>query len=78
MNGTHKHRQFVYGTSYGGYLTTWLVGHTNQFRAAVAQNAVTDLTMMLALSDLRSWTEWEVGGRPWRIPEELRRSRRRP
>ena len=38
-------RQFVYGVSYGGFMTCWLVGHTNQFRAAVAQNAVTDLNV---------------------------------
>ena len=29
-------RQFVYGVSYGGFMTSWLVGHTHQFRAAVA------------------------------------------
>ncbi len=52
-----RDRQFVYGVSYGGYMTTWLVGHTNQFRAAVAQNSVTDLNVMWHLSDLQSWTE---------------------
>ncbi len=67
-----KNRQFVYGTSYGGFMTTWLVGQTNQFRAAVAQNAVTDLTMMWALSDLQSWTQWEFGGLPWTQPERYR------
>ena len=60
-------RQFVYGVSYGGYMTCWLVGHTNRFRAAVAQNAVTDLEVMWGLSDLPSWTEWEFGGRPWEV-----------
>jgi dipeptidyl aminopeptidase/acylaminoacyl peptidase len=65
-------RQFVYGVSYGGYMTTWLVGHTNQFRAAVAQNAVTDLNAMWSLSDLQSWTEWEFGGRPWEVPTAMR------
>ncbi len=49
-------------------MTCWLVGHTNQFRAAVAQNAVTDLNVMWGLSDLQSWTEWEFGGRPWEVP----------
>ena len=68
-----KRRLFVYGTSYGGYMTTWLVGQTNRFRAAVAQNAVTDLTMMWSLSDLPSWTEWEFGGRPWEVPEKMRK-----
>ena len=66
-------RQFVYGISYGGYMTCWLVGHTGQFRAAVAQNAVTDLNMMWGLSDIQSWTEWEFGGRPWEIAEAMRR-----
>jgi len=68
-----KRRLFVYGTSYGGYMTTWLVGQTNRFRAAVAQNAVTDLTMMWSLSDLQSWTEWEFGGRPGEVPEKMRK-----
>jgi dipeptidyl aminopeptidase/acylaminoacyl peptidase len=68
-----RERQFVYGISYGGFMTCWLVGHTNQFRAAVAQNAVTELNMMWALSDLKSWIEWEFGGRPWEVSEKLRR-----
>jgi dipeptidyl aminopeptidase/acylaminoacyl peptidase len=67
-----KDRQFVYGTSYGGFMTTWLVGHTTQFRAAVAQNAVTDLNAMWGLSDLQSWTEWEFGGRPWEVAGAMR------
>jgi dipeptidyl aminopeptidase/acylaminoacyl peptidase len=67
-----KGRQFVYGSSYGGFLTCWLVGHTQQFRAAVAQNAVTDLTVMWGVSDLPSWVEWEFGGRPWEVPGAMR------
>jgi dipeptidyl aminopeptidase/acylaminoacyl peptidase len=62
-------RQFVYGISYGGFMTSWLVGHTHQFKAAVAQNAVTDMNMMYGLSDLQSWTTWELGGLPWEQPE---------
>lgn len=67
-----RRRLFVYGVSYGGYMTCWLVGQTERFRAAVAQNAVTDLTMMWCLSDLQSWTEWEFGGRPWEVPGKMR------
>lgn len=66
-------RQFVYGSSYGGYTTTWLIGQTHQFRAAVPQNAVTDLSVMWGLTDIQSWTEWEFGGRPWEVPEDMRR-----
>ncbi|MGH7138573.1 MAG: prolyl oligopeptidase family serine peptidase, partial [Pirellulales bacterium] len=68
-----KNRQFIYGISYGGYLTCWLAGHTKQFAAAVAQNAVTDLNVMWGTSDIQSWTEWELGGRPWEIAEAMRR-----
>jgi dipeptidyl aminopeptidase/acylaminoacyl peptidase len=67
-----RKRQFVYGVSYGGYMTCWLVGHTGQFRAAVAQNAVTDLNVMWGLSDIQSWTEWEFGGKPWEVAEAMR------
>ena len=63
---------FVYGVSYGGYMTSWLVGQTNRFQAAVAENAVTDLTMMWTLSDLQSWTEWSFGGRPWEVSDAMR------
>jgi dipeptidyl aminopeptidase/acylaminoacyl peptidase len=68
-----KDRLFVYGVSYGGFMTSWLVGQTDRFRAAVAQNAVTDLNMMWGLSDLQSWTEWEFGGKPWEVPEKMRK-----
>ena len=68
-----RQRQFVYGVSYGGFMTSWLVGHTNQFRAAVAQNPVTDMNVMWGLSDLQSWTTWELRGLPWEVPEAMRR-----
>ena len=66
-------RQFVYGTSYGGFMTTWLVGHTNQFKAAVAQNAVTDLNAMWGLSDHSELDEWEFSGKPWEQPAAMRK-----
>lgn len=62
-------RQFVYGVSYGGYTTSWLIGQTHQFRAAIPQNAVTDLNVMWGLTDIQSWTEWEFGGRPWEVSD---------
>lgn len=65
-------RQFVFGSSYGGFMTTWLVGHTRQFRAAVAQNAVTDMNVMWGLSDIQSWTQHELSGLPWEVPERMR------
>ncbi|MFO1485260.1 MAG: S9 family peptidase [Verrucomicrobiaceae bacterium] len=68
-----RDRQFVYGVSYGGYMTSWLVGQTTQFRAAAAQNAVTDLHVMWHLSDLQSWTEHDMSGMPWEVHERMRK-----
>jgi dipeptidyl aminopeptidase/acylaminoacyl peptidase/lysophospholipase L1-like esterase len=65
-------RQFVYGVSYGGFMTSWLVGHTTQFRAAVAQNAVTELNVMWGLSDIQSWTQHELSGPPWEVADKMR------
>ena len=73
-----RERQFVYGISYGGFMTSWLISHTNQFRAAVPQNAVTDMNVMWGVSDLQSWTQWELGGRPWEVPDRMRSSVRLP
>jgi len=36
-------RQFAIGGSYGGYMTTWLVGHTSRFTAACAIAPLTDM-----------------------------------
>jgi acylaminoacyl-peptidase len=40
---------FVSGDSYGGFMTSWIVGHTNRFRAATAVAAVID-QMSMALT----------------------------
>lgn len=42
----------VTGNSYGGYLTSWLACTTDRFRAAVAENPVTDLVSMWGTSDI--------------------------
>ncbi|HZL91528.1 MAG TPA: prolyl oligopeptidase family serine peptidase [Pirellulaceae bacterium] len=67
-----RERQFVYGISYGGFMTSWLVGHTTQFRAAVAQNAVTEMNVMWGLSDIQSWTQHELSGLPWEVAGKMR------
>jgi dipeptidyl aminopeptidase/acylaminoacyl peptidase len=48
-------RMGVTGGSYGGYMTVWIIGHTQRFKAAVAQRCVSNLTSMWGSSDY-NWT----------------------
>lgn len=45
----------VTGGSYGGYMTNWIVGHTNRFRAAVTQRSLSNLTSFNGSSDVWSF-----------------------
>ncbi len=53
-------RMGVTGGSYGGYMTLWMIGHTERFKAAVAQRVVSNFVSEWGSSDL-NWTfEYEV------------------
>jgi dipeptidyl aminopeptidase/acylaminoacyl peptidase len=41
----------VTGGSYGGFMTNWIVSHTDRFRAAVTQRSVTNLMSMAGTCD---------------------------
>jgi dipeptidyl aminopeptidase/acylaminoacyl peptidase len=45
----------VLGGSYGGFLTSWIVGHTDRFRAACSERAVNDLRTMSWTSDIGTY-----------------------
>lgn len=47
-----KNHQYVAGGSYGGFMTTWTVGHNDRFAAAVAQRPVTDWVSFAGTSDI--------------------------
>jgi dipeptidyl aminopeptidase/acylaminoacyl peptidase len=55
----------VIGGSYGGYMTSWIVGHTNRFKAAVSERAVNNLVSMFGSSDLFWVFERQFGGPLW-------------
>jgi len=57
-------RMAVSGWSYGGYMTTWLLGHYNVWKAAVAGASVTDWIDMYAISDGNVTIADQVGGSP--------------
>lgn len=45
-------RQYIAGGSYGGFMTTWAVGHTKRFAAAVSQRSVTNWISLFGTSDI--------------------------
>ncbi len=65
----------VTGGSYGGYLTNWIVGHTDRFAAALTCRSVTDLASLVLTGDLAGGTFglMEFGKMPWEDPELYRR-----
>ena len=52
------------GGSYGGYMTNWMLGHTDRFKALVTHAGIFNTTSMYATEEL--WfQEWEFKGAPW-------------
>lgn len=45
-------RQYIAGGSYGGFMTTWAIGHTKRFAAAIAQRPVTNWISLFGTSDI--------------------------
>ncbi len=58
-------RQVLTGGSYAGYLTAWIVGHDNRFKAAFAQRGVYDLTTFMGEANAWRLVPNYFGGYPW-------------
>ncbi len=58
----------ILGGSYGGFMTTWAVGHTNRFKAAVTQRALGNWLIQFGASDYGWDLKFELGGAPWEKP----------
>jgi len=57
-------RMAAAGGSYGGYLATWIAGHTDRFRCIVCHAGVSDLTGQYA-SDVTQGRGRAAGGEAW-------------
>jgi dipeptidyl aminopeptidase/acylaminoacyl peptidase len=55
----------VTGWSYGGYMTSWLIGHAQFWKAAIAGAPVTNLVDQYALSDANVARAASIGGSPY-------------
>jgi len=68
-----RDRLYVTGGSYGGFMTNWIVGQTDRFKAAVAQRSISNNISAFGTSDI-GWHFWqfEMGdATPWRDEHKL-------
>ncbi len=62
----------VAGGSYGGYMTNWIIGHTDRFRAAVTMRCVSNMYSFWGTSDIGFLWDERYDGLPWEVPENYR------
>jgi len=63
--GVDTTRMAVLGGSYGGFMTNWIVGHTNRFRVAQTDRSIFNWYSWYGSSDAQGLTEYEFRGAPW-------------
>lgn len=60
------------GHSYGGFMTNWIVGHTDRFKACVTMASISNWDSFHGVSDIGTyWVPWQVGfgKNPWEARE---------
>jgi dipeptidyl aminopeptidase/acylaminoacyl peptidase len=63
----------ILGYSYGGYMTSWAVGHTDRFKAACSQSACNNLAAMEHSADIAGFLRSYVGHDHLSAPEAYAR-----
>ena len=63
--GVDTTRMAVLGGSYGGFMTNWIVGHTNRFRVAQTDRSIFNSYSWYGSSDAQGLTDYEFNGAPW-------------
>jgi dipeptidyl aminopeptidase/acylaminoacyl peptidase len=67
-----ENRLGVTGGSYGGFMTNWIVGHTNRFRAAVTDRSISNWLSFSGVSDIGyTFTPREIEGNIFTDAEKL-------
>ncbi len=64
-------RMAITGGSYGGYMTAWIIGHTDRFASAVSQRGVYNLISFYGTSDVPLLISSEFDVEPWEDHELL-------
>ena len=62
----------VTGGSYGGFMTNWIIGHTDRFAAAASQRSIANWLAFYETSDIGYFFAGDqAGGTPWTRTEKL-------
>jgi dipeptidyl aminopeptidase/acylaminoacyl peptidase len=64
-------RMVVTGGSYGGYMTAWIIGHSDRFTAAVAQRGVYNLMSFYGVTDIPLFLTDQYDATPIEDPTRL-------
>ena len=60
------------GGSYGGFMTNWIIGHTNRFCAAASQRSISNWLSFWGVSDIGPYfSEDQTAGDPFDAPEKM-------
>lgn len=63
---------FETGGSYGGFMTNWIIGHTDRFRACVSQRSISNWTSFYGVSDIGvSFSEDQNAASIWPSVEKM-------
>lgn len=67
-----KERIGVTGGSYGGFMTNWIIGHTDRFKAAAAQRSISNWISKFGTTDIGYFfVEDQGAANPWSNEEKL-------
>ncbi len=61
-----RERLGVMGGSYGGFMTNWIIGHTDRFRAAVSERSISNWIQKFCSTDIGYYFNHDqIGATPW-------------
>jgi len=67
-----KGNLFVTGGSYGGFMTNWIIGHTDRFRAAASQRSISNWISMFNTTDIGFYfADDQNSSSPWDNQEKF-------
>ncbi|SCZ77691.1 S9 family peptidase [Acidaminobacter hydrogenoformans] len=67
-----NNRLGVTGGSYGGFMTNWIIGHTDRFKAAASQRSISNWISKFGTTDIGYYfVKDQIGADPWSNYEKL-------